>query len=457
MIERRYLRNCRGFSARVLKLLFNIGIETVEDLLFHLPMRYENRTQVTPIKDLQVNDQALVSGTLIEARILYGRRRRLECRLSDSSGRLLILQFFHFTRQQHKTFMEKDRSVTCFGTVRALNRHDIQMIHPEYRVRDGSEPLVLEDRLSAVYPTTTGLSQTHWRQCINSILSQPKEYECWFHELLPMDLTQSFQFPRLWEALNHIHRPMADRAVNLYKDRQHPAQQRLIFEELLAYVISRQQARQVIRHHKAPILVPQSIGNAPLVEAGLASQLKSGPLCQEAVVRTPLGARPGLVCDGAVNDSLSSLSSLQTQLVMSLPFSLTCAQKRVIQDIHADISTATPMLRLLQGDVGCGKTVVAAIAVIRAIENNYQVAVMAPTELLVEQHERSFQGWFVPLGIVVERLPTRVASRRALLQRLAAGETMVIIGTHALFQETVQFDRLGLIVIDEQHRFGVEQ
>lgn len=387
------------------ELLANLNIHTIQDLLFHLPSRYQDRTRVTAIGAIRHGDQVVVEGKIQLATIAYGGRRNLMCSISDGTGSL-ILRFYHFNYQQQRQ-LKMGLRVRCFGNVRRNYQGRMEMIHPEYRIVDESTPLIPEDRLTPIYPTTKGLSQTKWRHLINQSLNYLKDPN-FVEELLPEKIRTPLRLPTLTEALFYVHSPPHNAPVDLLQASKHPSQQRLAFEELVAQQLGLQQWRLLIRTQPAPILIK---------------------------------------------------NNWQEKLKRALTFELTSAQKRVIGEINQDLSKPKPMLRLLQGDVGSGKTIVAAMAILKAVENGYQSAIMAPTELLAEQHYQVFQRWFSPLGIRVGWLAGSLtpSAREKTLQEIASGQLSVIIGTHALFQAAVTFQQLAFIVIDEQHRFGVHQ
>jgi ATP-dependent DNA helicase RecG len=399
------LREFHGVGPRLEQSLHQLGIHAPQDLLFHLPFRYEDRTRIVPIGGLYPGARAQVEGEVEHAAIVRGRRATLVVLLSDGTGRI-TLRFFHFRAAQKRQFAKGIR-VRCYGEARAGFR-GLEMVHPSYKcLRQGHEEAV-SDRLTPVYPSVEGLGQASWIRLTDQALKFLERGAIELEELLPPDLHVDLEIPSLVDAVRYIHRPPAGADVQALVERRHPAQQRLALEELLAHNLSMQQL-----HRR-----------------------------QRTLAAFPLG-RP---------------SGLERDLLRRLPFELTAAQKRVIEEIHADLARSHPMQRLVQGDVGSGKTVVAAMAALRAIGNDCQAAVMAPTELLAEQHLRSFTEWLEPLGIRPAWLSSKVTGkrRRETLEAIATGKSLVI-GTHALMQEGVTFARLGLAVVDEQHRFGVHQ
>ncbi len=396
----------KGVGPRMAERLERLGIRTAQDLLFHLPLRYQDRTRVVPIGCLRPGDQAVVEGEILLTEVKMGRRRMLLTRLADGSGSL-TLRFFHFTAAQQQALARGTR-VRCFGEVRRGGA-TLEMVHPEYRLAPEGAPVPVEEHLTPIYPATEGLQQISLRNLIGQLLerlvAEPRLLRDWlvpelFADRPPLELA---------EAIELVHRPPPDASVQLLEEGRHPAQQRLAFEELLAHQLSMRRLRALLDHKQAPVLDP-----------------------------------PG---------------SLARELLGSLPFGLTGAQQRVVAEIAADLRKSHPMQRLVQGDVGSGKTVVAALAALRAVEAGYQAAVMAPTELLAEQHCHSFSRWLEPLGIRVAWLAGKLKGkgRREMLAALAEGQAAVAVGTHALFQGEVGFARLGLVIIDEQHRFGVHQ
>jgi ATP-dependent DNA helicase RecG len=399
------LRELRGVGPRLESALDQLGIHSVQDLLFHLPLRYEDRTRVHPIGSLYPGARAQVEGEIEHSAIVRGRRAMLVVVMSDGTGRM-TLRFFHFRAAQHKQLSRGTR-LRCYGEVRA-GYQGPEMIHPSYRRILSESDEALSDRLTPVYPTVEGLGQASWISLTDQALSRMREGSLELEELLPDDLRGNLQLLSLTDALAFIHRPPAGADVEALVERRHPAQQRLALEELLAHNLGMQQLHRRQRKFAAPVL--------------------------------------------------SEATDLERDLLRGLPFQLTAAQHRVIGEIRDDLARAHPMQRLVQGDVGSGKTIVAAMAAARAIGSGFQAAIMAPTELLAEQHLRSFGEWFEPLGVSPTWLSSKVTgkARQAALKAIGQNAPLVI-GTHALMQEGVEFARLGLAVVDEQHRFGVHQ
>ena len=383
-----------------------LGIVRVQDLLFHLPYRYIDRTHITPIGALLAGHNAYIEGQIDLAQIRYGRRRSLLCQISDGTGSL-ILRFFYFSKQQQQA-MQQGKRIRCYGQVRR-GPSSLEIIHPEYRLFYQNGEIELDEQLTPVYPATEGLQQTQLRKLTGQALQTLKIDNKGLNELLPKDILQQQDLPTLVDALDYVHRPPPDADINALIENRHPAQRRLAYEELLAQQLSLQELRKSLRTEPAPRFKPSQ--------------------------------------------------SLVAAFIRQLPFTLTHAQQRAFETISSDMDKVVAMLRLVQGDVGSGKTVVAALASLQAIEAGYQVAIMSPTELLAEQHAANFSGWFSALGIDVCFLSgkLRKAERETILKRLAENKPLVVIGTHVLFQENVTFARLGLVIIDEQHRFGVHQ
>ncbi len=392
----------KGVGNAMLARLQTLGIDTVQDLLFHLPLRYEDRTHLYPIADLLPGQHCHTSGVIQDCQIVPARRRMMVCRISDGNG-TLTLRFFHFTAGQ-KSSLAVGRRIRCFGEIKP-GRTGPEIIHPEYKLLDDDEPVTLENALTAVYPATEGLRQLSLRQLTDQALALLAEHG--LRELLPEGMYP--QQISLASALQLLHRPPPDVAFSQLEFGQHPAQQRLIVEELLAHNLAVLQQREQTRSH---------------------------PAC-------PLPAHP----------------ALQQRLLDQLPFRPTGAQQRVVDEIATDLARPHPMMRLVQGDVGSGKTLVAALAALQAIGHGGQVALMAPTELLAEQHAANFAHWLEPLGLRVGWLAGKQKgkARQQQMEAIAAGEVQMVVGTHALFQEEVLFQHLVLAIIDEQHRFGVHQ
>ena len=394
----------RGVGPALAQILQRLDLYRVEDLLFLLPLRYEDRTTLVPIGSARPGMRCLISGEVLLAETVYRGRRSLLVRISDDSGQI-TLRFFYFSRQQQLQFQNGVR-VTCFGDVRA-GPNSYEIVHPEYRIlREQQEPEV-DDALTPIYPMTEGIQQGRLRNFVAQALGIMRSEAP--AELLPEEVLQDLSLPKLDAAISYLHQPPQDVDLASIEAGNHPCQVRLSFEELLAHYMSLRNLRNLAARESAHALLDES--------------------------------------------------GLQERFLAALPFALTNAQQRVVAELKADLQVAHPMMRLIQGDVGSGKTVVAALACAQAVSAGVQVAVMAPTELLAEQHMRSFSDWFQNLDVELAWLSgsQKQAERRASLAAIASGQAKIIIGTHALFQDAVEFANLAFVVIDEQHRFGVHQ
>ncbi|HDV5711113.1 TPA: ATP-dependent DNA helicase RecG [Legionella pneumophila] len=394
-----------GVGPTIAAKLAKCGIFTIQDLLFHLPYKYQDRTRITPIQDLRSNEWCVIAGHVCKTEIKYGKRMMLNCYVEDKTG-VVKLRFFHFNKQQIQA-LNNSTMIRAFGEVRGFN-NQLEMIHPEYQLIDQESDFHVEETLTPIYPSTQGLTQTRLRQLVKIALEQ-SEHELHQLEWMSEKQLQENNFYDLGEAIKLLHNPPPDISLSNLEAGEHPALKRLIFDELLAQQLSMQFARQS---------------------------------------RSKLQA-PAIFFDNAIHK----------RFIESLPFSLTNAQQRVFKEISVDLTQSKPMLRLLQGDVGAGKTIIAALAALQAISQGFQVAFMAPTDLLSEQHTNSLSKWLEPIGINVLRLSGKMKTteRKNALAALQDNSCQLIVGTHALFQEQVEFARLGLVIIDEQHRFGVEQ
>jgi len=404
VIDSKPVTALRGVGERQAQRLRALGVETTHDLLFLLPLRYEDRTRLVPLGELTAGQRVSVEGEVLLTEVSYRGRRQMLSRIGDGSG-FLTLRFFYFTAQQQEGLARGAR-IRCFGEVRR-GAKGLEIVHPEYRRVDRAAPSAAEEHLTPIYPGTEGLTQGRLRQLVRLALDQTTAQE--LADWLPASVLADSQLPALREALQYVHRPPADAPVDQLLEWRHPAQRRLAYEELLAHQLSLKLLRQRIQQD------------------------------------------PGWPLD--------TPGSLKQALLASLPFRPTAAQTRVLKDIEEDLKLPKPMLRLVQGDVGCGKTLVAALAATRAIEMRRQVALMAPTELLADQHAQNFRRWFEALGVGVALLTGRQTgkARSAVLEKIRRGEALMVIGTHALFQEGVEFASLALVIVDEQHRFGVHQ
>jgi len=394
----------KGVGSALAEKLARLGIASLQDLLFHLPHRYEDRTRIIPMGSLRVGDVAVVEGEVMKADLVMGRRRSLQITLKDNSG-FLVLRFFHFNAAQ-KNQLAKGTRVRCFGEVRP-GRAGYEFYHPEYQTNPPPMPAEGQATLTPVYPLTEGIQQPRVRGLCQQALGYLQRHP--IRDWLPAELLAGYQLPGITEAVQLVHAPPASAPVHLLMEGRHPAQQRLVMEELLAHQLSLLQVREQIQARQALPLLPT--GN------------------------------------------------LSERFLEELPFALTGAQRQVMSEIRQDLSQPLPMLRLVQGDVGSGKTVVAALAALQALGAGAQVALMAPTEILAEQHYQNFAGWLEPLGVQVAWLSGKVKgkARKDTLEAVHTGAVSVVIGTHALFQNDVLFHRLALVIVDEQHRFGVHQ
>lgn len=410
-LEKIPVTRLKGVGAALEKKLNAIGIHNLQDLLFHLPFRYEDRSRIAAIGSISAGDAVQVQGEVLNIDIQFGRRRSLRCTVKDSSG-FITLRFFHFSNAQ-KNSLAVGSQVRCYGEVRR-GRSGLELFHPEYRVVRENEEIVVEDCLTAIYPTTEGLGQGRLRSIANQALDLlPADADSIvgsaLQELMPDELIEKFDLHSLIDAIKLIHRPPLEAPLSWLSEGKNPGQHRLSFEELLAHRLCMRRFKSDAQQQPAP-----KFGDSP---------------------------------------------ELVTSFLQALPFTLTNGQLRAYKEIGDDLARACPMLRLLQGDVGSGKTVVAALSALHAIAGGYQVAIMAPTELLAEQHFANFCQWFEPLGINVGWLSgkTKGKARTVQLASIANGDCQLLVGTHALFQDEVIYAKLGLIIIDEQHRFGVHQ
>ncbi|AKD37823.1 ATP-dependent DNA helicase RecG [Pasteurella multocida subsp. multocida OH4807] len=396
------LTTLSGVGAAIAEKLSRIGINNLQDLLFHLPIRYEDRTRITSIIDLRPESYATIEGMVQTCEVQFGKRPILNVSLSDGSSKLM-LRFFNFNASM-KNSLQPGARVKAFGEIKR-GRFMAEIHHPEYQIIHDNTPLVLEENLTPIYSTTEGLKQNTLRKLTDQALALLENMQ--ITEILP-DEFNPHPFS-LKEAIRFLHRPPPDISVESLEKGTHPAQQRLIFEELLAHNLAMQKVRLGMQ------------------------QFQAYPLHYQ--------------------------SDVKQHFLAQLPFQPTHAQMRVTQDIERDLAHTFPMMRLVQGDVGSGKTLVAALAALLAIDNHKQVALMAPTEILAEQHATNFRCWLEPLGIEVGWLAGKVKgkARQAALEDIGTGKVQMVVGTHALFQEEVEFADLALVIVDEQHRFGVHQ
>lgn len=392
-----------GVGPALASKLGAFGIFTLIDLLFHLPRQYQDRSRTTPLNQLQFGRFSVIEGTVLTSQVSFGKRRSLLCTIEDDFS-IITLRFFHFSKSQQANF-EQGRLIRCFGEVRQGPR-GAEMVHPEYHF----DPLPLskaDAHLSAIYPSTEGISQAVWRKLQGQAIAILKMADA---QLALTELPQELSFLdcSLKEAMVFLHEPPNDCHFQEIEQGKHIFQQRLAFEELLAHQLSLMLVKRQRQQKNAPVF-----NNLQLAEV----------------------------------------------LLQALPFSLTGAQQRTFKEIEEDLEKNQPMLRLVQGDVGSGKTVIAALAAALAVQSGFQVAIMAPTEILAQQHKESFEQWFNPLDIHVDWLVGRHTKKQKsdIVARLESGETQIILATHAVFQDNVIFNKLGLVIIDEQHRFGVHQ
>ena len=381
------------------KLLEKLGIRTDLDLVLHLPLRYEDETHLTRLRDARPGASVQVEVDVIEAQVQFRPKRILVCRTRDGDQEL-TLRFFHFYPSQLRQ-LEAGARLRVMGELKR-GFFGSEMIHPRYSVLRGAEPL--PEALTPVYPTTAGLPQHTLRRLIERALAHSD-----LGDTLPAELLTRWKLSGFRDSVRYLHNPPPDAPQDELQERTHPAWRRIKFDELLAQQLSMRQ------HYR----------------------------------RRQAASAPALGGSGALGD----------RLLAALPFELTRAQRRVLAEIRADLARPHPMQRLLQGDVGSGKTIVAALAALQAVEAGYQVAVMAPTEILAEQHYAKFSAWLGPLDVAVAWLTSSLPrkDKREALARVASGAAAIAVGTHALFQEQVAFQRLGLAIVDEQHRFGVQQ
>ncbi len=386
-------------SPATLAKLAKLGIHHRSDLLLHLPLRYEDETHLAPIITVQAGETAQVQGVIAHSEVTFRPRRTLVCRLEDNGGEL-YLRFLNFYPSQQKQ-LAVGKQIRAVGEVR-MGYYGLEMVHPKCRAVDDDTPL--QQSLTPVYPTTAGLSQTVMRKLIGNALETLP-----LSDTLPQLLLKKLRLADFADSLRLLHNPTPDISASTLEDRSHAAWRRIKFDELLAQQLSMRVHHRERGKRVAPMLVPHQ--------------------------------------------------HLTARLIKVLPFTLTKAQQRTFAEISRDLAQPHPMQRLLLGDVGSGKTVVAALAALQAIENGYQVALMAPTEILAEQHFLKLREWLEPLGVTPVWLcgSLKKKDKQIAAGRIASGETLLAIGTHALFQNSVDFHKLGLAIVDEQHKFGVRQ
>lgn len=392
-----------GLGPKAQDKLNAIGIYNLEHLLFHLPLRYQNKTNFTPLNKAHLGDEILVQLSIKNVEALPTKRRQLLCYLADENNQRLLLRFFHFNQYQKQQLIRGD-IMQCFGEIK-IGKEGLEMHHPEYRLISKGQSTLLEKTLSPIYPLTGNISQTQMKKWVAIAMKALKD----------APLKDNFSslpnhaMPSLKEALETLHHPKEDEDLHSITQFKHIAQQRLIIEELCAQQLSLLKLKKQRKHEAANIFTIKN--------------------------------------------------TLSQQLLDGLGFALTSAQQRSITQINEDLSSTHPMLRLLQGDVGSGKTIVAVFACLQALENGFQAAIMAPTEILASQHLQSFSNYLNPLGVEIAFLTgsQNTQERAQQLEKIHSGQAQIVIGTHALFQEAVSFNKLGLVIIDEQHKFGVHQ
>lgn len=393
----------KGVGPSIAEKLIRLDLYTIQDLLLHLPYRYQDRTRVVPIGSLRPGSEALIVGKVELTDVVYRKKRSMLCRISDGTG-FITLRFFYFSSKQQQRLSRGTR-LRCFGEVR-YGPNSLEIIHPEYEILNDEQEAVSDDSLTPFYPATEGVQQQTLRKLITQAI---EKYLRKLPECLPEKILNELNLPSLQDALRAVHQPDKYADTEKLLAGNHPLQQRLSFEELIAHQVSLKTLLRKKQKKKAP--------------------------------------------------AISVDGNIKQKFIDNLDFSLTNAQKIVIGEIENDLQRPHPMQRLVQGDVGCGKTVVAAAAALQLLENGYQTVIMAPTELLSEQHYNNFTSWMTPLDVhcVALQGKQKTAERKKALAEIASGEASIIIGTHALFQSGVDYKNLGLVIVDEQQRFGVHQ
>ena len=394
----------QGVGSQLSENLKAQGIHSLEDLLLHLPIRYQDKTRLTPIQDLREGSYAVIEGVIQKTSVTFSKKRSLLCEIMDQSLATVTMRLFYFSEKQ-RTQLCEGSIIRLFGLVR-LWRQTAQIIHPEYRLIDPNQPISIGTHLTAIYPNLPGFSQTTIRKLIQHALAYLAAHP--IEEHVPSVCLSEKNFMSLPSALNCLHQPTPDLSVDYLNDPNHPARQRLAFEELLAQRLALRQARQI-------------------------KQL------------------------GSKATSMQVDFNVVTPLIESFPFDLTNAQLHVLKEIFSDLIQCIPMQRLLQGDVGSGKTIIAILTAFWALKAGKQIAVMAPTEILATQLYEQFKQYLLEVKITFLAGSTKSKTRCSILKGLQSGEIKIIIGTHALFQSDVVYADLGLMIIDEQHRFGVKQ
>ena len=397
------IQSLKGVGPKSASLLNNLGIFTIPDAVMHLPFRYEDRSFITPIGEANYQAPVLIEGEIMKSSVVFRGRRMLFTEIYDGTGKL-TMRMFNFAMAQHKA-LEEGKMIRCYGNI-TPGPNGKQMIHPQYQVFEKDVEIEIEENLTPIYPTTSGLQQNKLKKIIEDSLRFCEE-----HDLLKENLNTGnySEFGNLLETLKFLHKPPVNTDIEELIEGKHPAQKSLIKEELIAHM-----------------------------------------LCA-GILKNELEGRTG--------PSMGNESEEENRFLDTLPFDLTNAQKRSWEEIRNDLTDVKPMRRLLQGDVGSGKTLIAALSALHSHSNNWQTAFLCPTEILAEQHFNSFQAWFNELGLKTELLTgsAKAKERKLIVKELALGEIDILIGTHAIFQSGVEFKRLGLTIIDEQHRFGVHQ
>ena len=393
----------KGLGKKTSDRLNQLGIHTLEHLVFHLPTRYQDKTSITPLSDAGIHDEILIEATIDRIEVIPSRQRQLLCYLSDNQNHRILLRFFHFNQYQKQALI-RGETMQCFGEIK-IGRKGLEMHHPEYRIITQNQSPLLEPTLTPIYPLCSGISQNKMKQWVNYSLEVLKisQLDDYFEKITQQSM------PSLKSSLMLLHHPEKDEDLSKIESFKHISQQRLIIEELATHRLSLLKTKKARKGKKTNAFI--------------------------------------------LNNTLSD------QLLNSIDFNLTNAQSRCIKEINDDLASSEPMLRLLQGDVGSGKTIVAVFALIQAVENNFQAAIMAPTEILARQHLQNFTQYLESLNIQIAYLSgsQNTQERREQLSLIESGKAKVVIGTHALFQDSVNFKDLSLVIIDEQHKFGVHQ
>ena len=393
----------KGLGKKTSDRLNQLGIHTLEHLVFHLPTRYQDKTSITPLSDAGIHDEILIEATIDRIEVIPTRQRQLLCYLSDNQNHRILLRFFHFNQYQ-KQALVRGETMQCFGEIK-IGRKGLEMHHPEYRIISQNQSQLLEPTLTPIYPLCSGISQNKMKQWVNYSLEVLKisQLDDYFEKITQQSM------PSLKSSLMLLHHPEKDEDLSKIESFKHISQQRLIIEELATHQLSLLKTKKARKGKKTNAFI--------------------------------------------LNNTLSD------RLLNSIDFNLTNAQSRCIKEINDDLASSEPMLRLLQGDVGSGKTIVAVFALIQAVENNFQAAIMAPTEILARQHLQNFTQYLESLNIQIAYLSgsQNTQERREQISLIESGKAKVVIGTHALFQDSVNFKDLSLVIIDEQHKFGVHQ